>query len=50
MPKIKIESFESENAADTLIRAEEIKLNSKLMKSAKKVLAKRAKAIQKVKR
>ena len=37
--------WEADNAADTLVRAEEIRADSKLMASAKRVLTKRQKAI-----
>ena len=44
----KIDKWEVENAADTLMRANEIKQNKVMMRRAKAVLTKRQKAISKV--
>lgn len=47
MPK-KIEDHEAEFALDTLVRADEIKKNSKLMKKIKNVASSREKALKKI--
>lgn len=43
-----IDKYEVENAADTLVRAEEIKRKPKLLAAAKKVIATRLEAMKKV--
>lgn len=48
LEKRKIEEWEVKSAADTLIRAEEIKEDEKLMKLVDKELTKRKKAINKL--